>query len=58
MEYEISFNVIERIDDDIEWKLIYVGSPKNKEYDQTLESLLVGPLEQGTNCFIFKVFFD
>lgn len=33
---------------DIEWKLIYVGSAESEEYDQELDSCMVGPVPVGT----------
>jgi len=31
--------------EDIEWKLIYVGSAESDEHDQELDSILVGPMQ-------------
>lgn len=36
----------------MEWKIIYVGSAKNEEYDQVLEEFEIGPIdEQSTMKF-------
>ena len=40
---------------DLEWKVIYVGSPESPEYDQILDSIMVGPIPPGTNKFLFQV---
>jgi hypothetical protein len=40
---------------DLEWKLIYVGSAEDENYDQQLESVLVGPVNVGTYRFILQV---
>ena len=40
---------------DLEWKLIYVGSPESEKYDQTLDSVLVGPVAPGSYRFVFQV---
>lgn len=32
---------------DIEWKLVYVGSPDSEEYDQELDNCMVGPVPIG-----------
>ena len=40
---------------DLEWKVIYVGSPESSEYDQVLDSIMVGPIPPGTNKFLFQV---
>ncbi|KAL9558195.1 hypothetical protein MBANPS3_001015 [Mucor bainieri] len=38
---------------DIEWRMIYVGSAESSEYDQVLDSIMVGPVPVGVNKFIF-----
>lgn len=40
---------------DLEWKLVYVGSAEDEKYDQTLESVLVGPVNMGSFRFVFQV---
>ena len=40
---------------DLEWKIIYVGSASSESYDQTLDSVLVGPVPQGKHRFVFQV---
>lgn len=40
---------------DLEWKLVYVGSAENEQYDQELEDVFVGPVNVGTNQFVFQV---
>ena len=40
---------------DLEWKIIYVGSASSESYDQVLDSVLVGPVPQGTHKFLFEV---
>jgi histone chaperone ASF1 len=39
---------------DLEWRVIYVGSAESTEYDQELDSVLVGPVPVGTNKFILQ----
>ena len=34
--------------------MVYVGSAESEQYDQELESVLVGPVEMGVNRFIFQ----
>lgn len=41
--------------EDLEWKIIYVGSAESEEYDQTLDSVLVGPVPAGRHMFVFQV---
>ncbi|KAM3350893.1 hypothetical protein ACQJBY_023127 [Aegilops geniculata] len=42
------------MDSDLEWKLIYVGSAEDENYDQQLESVLVGPVNVGTYRFVLE----
>ena len=43
----------QELEDDLEWKLIYVGSADDEEMDQTLEEVMVGPVPVGVNKFVF-----
>ncbi|KAL9609039.1 MAG: hypothetical protein Q9167_006160 [Letrouitia subvulpina] len=52
--FEITFECLEPLQKDLEWKLIYVGSATSSEHDQELDSLLVGPIPVGVNKFIFE----
>lgn len=40
---------------DLEWKIIYVGSAESEEFDQILDSVLVGPIPAGRHMFVFQV---
>ena len=42
------------VKEELEWKLIYVGSSENQKYDQVLDSILVGPVPIGISKFIFQ----
>ncbi|KAI9052608.1 hypothetical protein LZ554_003951 [Drepanopeziza brunnea f. sp. 'monogermtubi'] len=53
-EFEITFECLEPLQKDLEWKLTYVGSATSDEHDQELDSLLVGPIPVGVNKFIFQ----
>ncbi|PNJ13276.1 ASF1B isoform 3, partial [Pongo abelii] len=39
----------------LEWKIIYVGSAESEEFDQILDSVLVGPVPAGRHMFIFQL---
>lgn len=43
------------VSEDIEWKLIYVGSAESSKYDQELDACMVGPVPAGVNSFEFEV---
>ncbi|CAN6332161.1 unnamed protein product, partial [Urochloa humidicola] len=53
-QFEISYECLVPLDDDLEWKLIYVGSAEDENYDQQLESVLVGPVNVGTYRFVLQ----
>ncbi|RDW67857.1 putative ASF1-anti-silencing protein [Coleophoma cylindrospora] len=53
-QFEITFECLESLQKDLEWKLTYVGSATSDEHDQELDSLLVGPIPVGVNKFIFE----
>ncbi|KAF2864198.1 histone deposition protein Asf1 [Piedraia hortae CBS 480.64] len=53
-EFEITFECLEPLQKDLEWKLTYVGSATSSELDQDLDSLLVGPIPVGVNKFTFE----
>ncbi|KAK0384425.1 hypothetical protein NLU13_8511 [Sarocladium strictum] len=53
-EFEITFECLEQLQNDLEWKLTYVGSATSDQYDQELDSLLVGPIPVGVNKFVFE----
>ncbi|KAL7274539.1 Histone chaperone asf1 [Rhizina undulata] len=53
-QFEITFECLESLTKDLEWKLTYVGSSSSTEYDQELDSLLVGPIPVGVNKFVFE----
>ncbi|KTB25610.1 Histone chaperone ASF1 [Nakaseomyces glabratus] len=52
-EFEITFECLEPLKNDLEWKLTYVGSSRSLEHDQELDSILVGPVPVGVNKFVF-----
>lgn len=40
---------------DLEWKIVYVGCAESEDYDQILDSVLVGPIPAGRHKFVFQV---
>jgi len=51
---KVTFDCISPLQDDVEWKLIFVSSPENEALDQELDDCLVGPVPQGINSFEFS----
>jgi len=53
-QFEIAFECIAPLDDDIEWKLVYVGSAESDQHDQELDSICVGPMQVGGYKIVFQ----
>lgn len=53
-QFEITFECIEDLKEDLEWKIIYVGSAESEDYDQVLDSVFVGPIPEGRHMFVFQ----
>lgn len=55
-KFRITFDCIAPgVKEELEWKLVYVGSADNEDNDQELDSILVGPVRVGKNRFTFTV---
>lgn len=52
--FEVTFECIEDLKEDLEWKLIYVGSAESEVHDQTLDSVFVGPVPEGRHMFVLQ----
>lgn len=60
--FKVTFECISPLEDgtrvtltaDIEWKLIYVGSAESEEYDQELDSCMVGPVPVGMSAKLIQ----
>merc|ERR1712110_1233707 len=53
LEFEITFECIEDLPEDLEWKIIYVGSAESEEFGQILDTVYVGPVPEGRHKFVF-----
>ncbi|KDR08478.1 histone chaperone asf1-like [Zootermopsis nevadensis] len=53
-QFEITFECIEELKEDLEWKMIYVGSAESEEHDQILDTIYVGPIPEGKHKFVFQ----
>jgi len=54
LQFEITFDCTENLEDDLEWKLTYVGSAESQAYDQVLDTIYVGPVPEGRHMFVFQ----
>lgn len=53
LEFEIMFESLDDLAEDLEWKIIYVGSAESEDYDQILDTVYVGPIPEGRHKFVF-----
>lgn len=53
-QFEITFECMQELKHDLDWKVVYVGSADSEKHDQELESVLVGPVPVGVNKFVFQ----
>lgn len=53
-QFELTFECIEELKEDLEWKMIYVGSAETEEHDQVLDTIYVGPIPEGRHMFVFQ----
>jgi len=54
LQFEITFDCMENLEDDLEWKLTYVGSAESEAHDQVLDTIYVGPVPEGRHMFVFQ----
>jgi histone chaperone ASF1 len=53
-QFDITFECIAALAQDLEFKIIYVGSAEDDKYDQVLDAIMVGPVPPGINKFVFQ----
>jgi len=53
-QFEVTFECLAPLEDDLEWKVIYVGSAEDSSADQVLEEVMVGPVPEGVNRFVLQ----
>lgn len=53
-QFELTFECIEELKEDLEWKMIYVGSAESEDHDQILDTIYVGPVPEGRHIFVFQ----
>ncbi|GAB5362085.1 hypothetical protein AAMO2058_000768200 [Amorphochlora amoebiformis] len=55
IKLQITFDCVSPgIKEELEWKLVYVGSAESEKHDQVLDTVLVGPVAIGHSTFVFK----
>lgn len=53
-EFEISFECLQNLEEDLEWKIVYISCAESKDMDQELDCIALGPITRGALKFIFK----
>jgi len=53
-QFEITFECLQELAEDLEWRVTYVGNAEDASFDQTLEEVLVGPVPIGINRFVLQ----
>lgn len=53
-QFEVTLECIVELPDDLEWKMVYVGSADSEEHDQILDTIYVGPVPEGRHSFVFQ----
>ena len=53
-QFEVTFECIQELQDDLEWKVVYVGNAEDNSGDQVLEEVMVGPVAMGINRFVLQ----
>ncbi|KAF7456287.1 histone chaperone asf1 [Cryptosporidium felis] len=53
-EFEISFECLQSLEEDLEWKIVYISCAESKDMDQELDCIALGPITRGALKFIFK----
>jgi histone chaperone ASF1 len=48
---EVQYECLSSLQEDLEWRVTYVGSAESDAYDQVLDSALVGPIQPGAFKF-------
>lgn len=54
LQFEIQYECLFNLQEDLEWKLTYVGSAEDEKHDQVLDSVYVGPVVAGSYRFVFQ----
>ncbi|KXZ56087.1 hypothetical protein GPECTOR_2g969 [Gonium pectorale] len=54
LSFEIEYEALTNLQEDLTWKLVYVGSADSDQYDQVLENVEVGPVVAGTFTFVLE----
>lgn len=51
---QVKFECVSELSDDLDWRLVYVGSARDPTRDQELDSVQVGPVPLGVAQFVLE----
>eukprot|EP00540_Astrosyne_radiata_P011606 CAMPEP_0116825762 /NCGR_PEP_ID=MMETSP0418-20121206/2154_1 /TAXON_ID=1158023 /ORGANISM="Astrosyne radiata, Strain 13vi08-1A" /LENGTH=208 /DNA_ID=CAMNT_0004454323 /DNA_START=1280 /DNA_END=1906 /DNA_ORIENTATION=+ len=52
--FEVTFECLQELEDDLEWRVLYVGHAQDQTKDLVLDEILVGPVPVGINKFVLQ----
>ncbi|OII76325.1 anti-silencing ASF1-like protein [Cryptosporidium andersoni] len=52
-EFEISFECLQNLQEDLEWKITYISCAESRDMDQELDCIALGPITRGALKFVF-----
>lgn len=55
LSFLVTYECLYQLNNDLEWRLTYVGDAESETHDQVLDSVLVGPVYPGQYRFVFQV---
>ncbi|EER05132.1 anti-silencing protein, putative [Perkinsus marinus ATCC 50983] len=55
LSFEIQFEALKKLKDDLEWAMVYVADANDSSKDQELDTVELGPVEVATMKFTFEV---
>eukprot|EP00892_Ulva_mutabilis_P002758 jgi/Ulvmu1/12483/UM009_0136.1 len=54
LQFEIHYECLADLAEDLQWKLVYVGSAESEKFDQVLDDVEVGPVKRGKYKFVLQ----
>lgn len=52
--FMVVFHCVCKLEHDMDWRVVYVGSSDSPDFDQVLETVSVGPLLPGKHAFVVE----
>ena len=55
LQLEVKFDCLKQIDNEIEWRVVYVADPNDSSQDQVLDQIFMDSLDYGASSFEWEV---